>query len=228
MAYQNERNKSKQKTQHALEKKDRIDKAAAEHFQRWKTTGLRTRRINEPVWPPPSPIPGVKSSPDYSNNLYQHHHSKNSNKSLLYDNVIDAGYEIKVRTLLLRGSIAVELGCLDKAQFLIAEALETARKLDYIPIEAKCKYWEAMVLHKRGRHGEAERAFVQSRPCVGRYIEGEEVDRWLEYYQRSAFNSPTDMEMDSNFSTEGCSDYKRGRVFAEELLYSPESDHKEV
>ncbi|KAK2812944.1 hypothetical protein FQN50_000965 [Emmonsiellopsis sp. PD_5] len=103
--------------------------------------------------------------------------------TFLPNNVLNASREIHVRALLLRTSVAIDSSRLDKADDLIIEAFDVAQKLKSLPIEALCRFWEAMLRHHQGRHKEAAKAIVLARPCVGKYIEGEEVRFWEEHYR---------------------------------------------
>jgi hypothetical protein len=110
------------------------------------------------------------------------------NRSFVCSNIADVVRELRIRTLLLRASIAIESELLAMAEALIREALEVARKLDDPAIEAKCRYWEARLRHSQGRDEEAAQAFLRAKPCVGIHIEGEHIGLWLRYYAEMVRN----------------------------------------
>lgn len=174
--YNAERTKLKYLEEKCQEDKILSDKRLAQNAAQWEASLNLREKINEPVWPP-----------EDSNSSNTRH-----SPSFLYDNGLDSARELKARAYLMRASLAIDRGALDLAEGLIVDALETAKILDYIPFEAKCRYWEAVVLNARGRYDEAARTLVQARPCVGKYIEGEQVEMWLERLQSSGFNSPVE------------------------------------
>ncbi|KAK2785458.1 hypothetical protein FQN53_007719 [Emmonsiellopsis sp. PD_33] len=167
MMYRRERSKNRDQFRFGQECSEAQDKQIV--VQREFDRNEKENAVNEPI----CPVAQECSTAGISH----------EDGPFLPNNILDASREIHVRALLLRTSLAIDSNRLDKADDLIIEAFDVAQKLKYRPIEALCRFWEAMLRHHQGRHKEAAKAIVLARPCVDRYIEGEEVRFWEDHYR---------------------------------------------
>ena len=108
---------------------------------------------------------------------------------VLYRNVLDAGIEVNILTLVNRAHEGIHWGRVDHAAQLIDKALNLATRLDYHPISAKCWYWKGVVCHKHGSRAEAAECFFNALPAVGKYIEGDYLPRYIQYYRNDMLDT---------------------------------------
>ncbi|KAK2794300.1 hypothetical protein FQN52_008658 [Onygenales sp. PD_12] len=167
MMYRRERSKNRDQFRFGQECSEAQDKQI--EVQREFDRNEKENALNEPICPVAQGCSATGTS--------------HEDGPFLPNNILDASREIHVRALLLRTSVAIDSNRLDKADDLIIEAFDVAQKLKYRPIEALCRFWEAMLRHHQGRHKEAAKAIVLARPCAGKYIEGEEVRLWEDHYR---------------------------------------------
>ncbi|WEW57396.1 hypothetical protein PRK78_002863 [Emydomyces testavorans] len=148
-----------------------------EYLKPYKSTEI----AHIPVWPLPVPLAPPPSTTMVGED--EEIATEDQPFGYLYNNPLYQGYELNVNIIIHRVKTLIENQCLVKAAMLIEEALEKAEKLNYIPIYAKCLYWKGRVLHLQDRWQEAAKAFLDARPCIGRYREGEELKQWLTKYE---------------------------------------------
>ncbi|KAL2003228.1 hypothetical protein VTN02DRAFT_4635 [Thermoascus thermophilus] len=123
---------------------------------------LRATR-NEPQWPPPG--------------------GETTRTTWLYDNFEDRMRQHFVTVTLVAAENALLADRDEEAEKLVLEALDVARGLDYQPLEARCKYWLGRIEYFREREEKALQYFLEARPCVGRYMEGAELQLYLSLFQ---------------------------------------------
>ena len=87
--------------------------------------------------------------------------------------------ELRVRSSLLRAATCLRRGGIGRVDTYVAEALPLAAVLNYPPLVARCCFWKFLLRRAEGRRGPAARALVVAKACVGKYIEGEEVEEYL-------------------------------------------------
>ena len=118
--------------------------------------------VQEPCWPenPSAPAP-----------------------MFLYDNMRDNCRELRVHSFLLRAATCLRRGEVDRADTYVSDALPLATILNYPPLVARCCFWKFLVRHAEGRRELAARALLVAKACVGKYIEGEEVEVYLAEYR---------------------------------------------
>ncbi|EAS34920.3 uncharacterized protein CIMG_00274 [Coccidioides immitis RS] len=144
-----------------------------EFFMQYKSTEI----VHIPVWPP-----HTRFSPPLSDGG-EEVIKEDPPFQFLYDNPLYQGYELNINLITLRVKGLISHRFPGKAAVLVEEALEKAEKLKYIPIYAKCLYWKGRILDLQGQRQEAAKAFLDARPCIGKYKEGEDLIQWLMEYE---------------------------------------------
>lgn len=143
------------------ETRERIRKEVESDYKEFNGK-LRSKR-NEPQWPPPG--------------------GETKKTTWLYDNFEDQMSQHFVTVTLVAAENELLVDRDEEAEKLVLEALEVARGLDYPPLEARCKYWLGRIEYFREREEKALQYFMEARPCVGKYMEGAELQLYLSLFQ---------------------------------------------
>jgi tetratricopeptide (TPR) repeat protein len=109
---------------------------------------------------------------------------RGSGSDTLYRNLPDAGLEANILMLINRAHLALQSGLSERAERHIDRALGLVHKLDYLPLNAKCWYWKGLVADKRGGAKEAAEAFFNALECVGKYVEGDYLPKYIQVYEQ--------------------------------------------
>ncbi|MCJ1484796.1 hypothetical protein MMC06_004969 [Schaereria dolodes] len=111
----------------------------------------------------------------------------------LYDTFSDRCNELKIDVIIARLRLKISLedwvGMNTKAD----EAIEIAKKLEYLPLIQRCKYYKGVAQYGLKSYWEATELLTDASNCVGKYQEGESALKWRSRAERAKNESPHSM-----------------------------------